>query len=282
MSLLHSSKILMRHICTIYAATLFTMLLLLSSLTLLPISSVHGAPVTPHPAVLNDPRELETFLDGVLTSQLKENHIPGATLSVVKDGKLLLAKGYGDADIKQNKPVVADTTLFRVGSISKLFTWTAIMQLAEEGKVNLHTDINTYLKTFKIPATYPQPITLENLLTHTAGFEDSGKGTFFYKASDLEPLSTWLPSHIPARVRPPGVVTSYSNYGATLAGYIVEQVLGMSYDQYVEQHILQPLNMKHSTFRQPLPSELATSPKALPTSRQRFRLVIESTPIAIT
>jgi len=163
---------------------------------------------------LNDPRELETFLDGVLTSQLKENHIPGATISVVKDGKLFLAKGYGNADIEQNKPVVADTTLFRIGSISKMFTWTAILQLAEEGKVNLHTDINTYLKTFKIPATYPQPITLENLLTHTAGFEDSGKGIFVAKASDLQPLGTWLPNHIPARVRPPGVFTSYSNIAA--------------------------------------------------------------------
>lgn len=257
MSLPRSSKILVQHIHITCTSLFVVIILLILNSILLPTSTASAAHVALRPIALNDPRELETFLDGVLTSQLKENHIPGATLSVVKDGKLFLAKGYGDADIEQNKPVVADTTLFRIGSISKMFTWTAILQLAEEGKVNLHTDINTYLKTFKIPATYPQPITLENLLTHTAGFEDSGKGIFVAQASDLQPLGKWLPNHIPARVRSPGVFTSYSNYGATLAGYIVEQVSGVSYDQYVEQHLLQPLNMKHSTSRQPLPSDFA-------------------------
>lgn len=206
--------------------------------------------------ILGDAHELEAFLDGLLNSQLKENHIPGATLSIVKDGKLLLAKGYGDANVERHTPVAADTTLFRVGSISKMFTWTSIMQLAEAGKVDLHTDINTYLKTFKVPNTYPQPITLENLLTHTAGFEDSADGIFVKNSSSLTPLNTWLPAHMPARIYPPGQVTAYSNYGATLAGYIVEQVSGMPYDQYVQQHLFQPLNMQHSSFLQPLPLDL--------------------------
>ncbi|HZR42047.1 MAG TPA: serine hydrolase domain-containing protein [Ktedonobacteraceae bacterium] len=221
-----------------------------------PALAAHTTPL-PAPANLADPRDLETFLDGVMAAQLKDDHIPGATVSVVKDGKLLFAKGYGYADLQHNEPVNASTTLFRIGSVSKLFTWTAVMQLAEEGKVNLHADVNTYLKTFKIPATYPQPITLANLLTHTAGFEDSGLGILVPTAHDLQPLGQWLATHMPARVRAPGVFTAYSNYGATLAGYIVEQVSGMPFDQYIEQHIYQPLNMSQSTFRQPVPSQLA-------------------------
>lgn len=229
------------------------------------ICAVNAAPTLaastiPHPTPasgLDSPHDLETFLDGVMTAQLRDDHIPGATVSVVKDGKIIFAKGYGYANIQHGEPVNASTTLFRIGSVSKLFTWTAVMQLAEEGKVNLHADVNTYLKTFKIPATYPQPITLANLLTHTAGFEENGQDLFVPTAHDLQPLGQWLATHIPARVRAPGVFTSYSNYGAALAGYIVEQVSGMPFDQYIEQHIYQPLNMTQSTFRQPLPSQLA-------------------------
>ena len=241
-----------------------TTILLAVTLLIANLGGLLGTPTQPvfaaaQPHALTDAREMETFLDGVFGGQLKQNHIPGATISVVKDGRLFFAKGYGDADVQQNTPVMPDTTMFRVGSVSKMFTWTAIMQLAEEGKVDLHADINTYLKTFKIPATYPQPITLANLLTHTAGFEDSNPGIFVQKINNLEPLGKWLPTHMPVRVRPPGIVTSYSNYGATLAGYIVEQVSGMSYDDYIEQHLLRPLNMQHSTFRQPLPTNLANN-----------------------
>lgn len=226
------------------------------SLALVPPGSAQAAERSSPPS-LGDPQELETFLDGVIPRQLADNHIPGATVSIVKDGHLLLDKGYGYADIQQGKKVQADSTLFRLGSVSKLFTWTALMQLVEEGKVNLHADVNTYLKTFRIPVTYPQPITIENLLTHTAGFEDGTIGQLVPQAQDLEPLGTWLPKHIPARIFPPGVVTAYSDYGAAMAGYIVEQVGGMPFEQYIEQHLFQPLDMQQSTFRQPLPGAIA-------------------------
>ncbi len=113
-----------------------------------------------------DPMELEAIMDGMITSQLNTYHIPGATVSVVKDGKLIFAKGYGYADIEKWTPVVADRTLFRPGSVSKLFVWTAVMQLVEEGKLDLNEDVNAYLTDFNIPPTYPQPITLSNLMTH--------------------------------------------------------------------------------------------------------------------
>jgi CubicO group peptidase (beta-lactamase class C family) len=224
-----------------------------------PVLAMQATPPPPSPTGLSDPHELETFLDRVISLQLADDHIAGATVAVVKDGRLFAALGYGDEDRQQGKPVSAERTLFRIGSVSKLFTWTAVMQLAEQGKVDLHADVNTYLKTFHLPATYPEPITLAHLLTHTAGFEDRGTGLYARTTGDLEPLGQWLAEHIPARVRPPGVLTAYSNYAAALAGYIVEQVSGQPYAQYIEQHLFQPLGMRSSTFRQPVPASLSAA-----------------------
>src|SRR5215208_6581135 len=117
-----------------------------------------------------DRAEMEAFMDEELAKEMEKHHIAGAAVSVVKDGELFFAKGYGDADLKKGIPVDPEQTNFRTGSIAKLFTWTAVMQLAEEGKLDLNADVNTYLD-FRIPDTYPQPITLKNLMTHTAGFE---------------------------------------------------------------------------------------------------------------
>src|SRR5690606_36159751 len=116
--------------------------------------------------------------------------------------------------------------------------------------------INEYLD-FTIPDTYPEPITLQLLLTHTPGFEDIGQGLFKLSADEMQPLDEYLRTHIPARVYPPGEVGAYSNIGTALAGYIVERVSGQPFDEYVEQHIFEPLGMAHSTFRQPLPAGLA-------------------------
>jgi CubicO group peptidase (beta-lactamase class C family) len=120
----------------------------------------------------SDPQELEAFLDGVFAAQMQAYNIPGATVAVVKDGELFFAKGYGYADLEKRTHVEPDKTLFRIGSVSKLLTWTAVMQLFEQGKLNLSADVNTYLTDFKIPDTYPEPITLAHLMTHTAGFEE--------------------------------------------------------------------------------------------------------------
>lgn len=219
--------------------------------------SADRAPTAPPPASSIDAAELEGFLDSMLHAQLEQHHLAGATVAVVKDGRLLLAKGYGYADRAQGKPVVADQTLFRVGSVSKLFTATAVMQLVEQGKLDLHADVNTYLKDFRIPATYPQPITLAHLLTHSAGFEDRKFALLAQSADDLQPLGPYLADNLPARVRPPGELAAYSNHSLTLAGYIVEQVSGLPFADYVGAHILQPLGMRRSTFSQPVPQDLA-------------------------
>ena len=205
---------------------------------------------------LTDPAELEAFLDELMAEQMEEHHIAGSAVSVVKDGELFFAKGYGSADLENGTSVDPDQTLFSLGSLSKLVTWTAVMQLAEQGKVDINADVNTYLKETPIPETFPEPITLAHLMTHTAGFEEIATGRFPLKLDQVLPLDANIAKRRPARVRPPGTSLGYSNYGASLAGLIVQEVSGMPYEQYVEENIFAPLGMTRSTFRQPLPPAL--------------------------
>ena len=202
-----------------------------------------------------DRAELEGFVDGAMRALMQSHQVPGATISVVKDGEIMLAKGYGYADVERRVPVDAETTMFRIASISKLFAWTALMQLAERGDVDLEEDVNAYLD-FEISPTFPQPITPKHLLTHTAGFEDRYRGLFADGIEDLGPFGEILANNVPARVAPPDQEASYSNYGAALAGYIVERVSGIPFMRYVEEKIYAPLGMAHSTFREPVPAEL--------------------------
>jgi CubicO group peptidase (beta-lactamase class C family) len=223
-----------------------------------------AAPIPLPPAGPTSPAELEAFLDGVLGNQLRSQHAAGATVAIVKDGRLFFTKGYGYADAARHIPVDPEKTLFRIGSVSKLFTWTAVMQLVEQGKLDLDADVNRYLKDVHVPSTYGQPVTLRNLLTHTAGFEDGFLGyTFSFSQQQRLPLAEALRQHMPVRVRPPTTdfnsVTncSYSNWGAALAGHIVATVSGVPFDEYVRLHIFLPLGMTSSTFREPLPAPLA-------------------------
>jgi CubicO group peptidase (beta-lactamase class C family) len=202
-----------------------------------------------------DPAELEAFLDEELGREMEKHHIAGAAVSVVKDGELFFAKGYGSADLEKGIPVDPERTIFHVGSVGKLFTWTAVMQLVEQGKLDLDADINTYLD-FRIPDTYPQPITLRHLMTHTSGFEERWLDSVVSDTSELVPAREWLVTYMPARVCPPGDCAGYSNYNAMLAGYIVARVSGEPYDQYIQEHIFDPLGMAHSTAQSPIPQDL--------------------------
>jgi CubicO group peptidase (beta-lactamase class C family) len=199
------------------------------------------------------------FMDGLVETHLRDKHIAGATVCVVKDGKILLAKGYGFSDVKKQTPVLANETLFRIGSISKMFTWTSVMQLVQQGKLDLNADINRYLKDFQLPATYNEPITLKHLMTHSPGFEDLVIGLFAKDSTKMKRLGEILSREIPARVRPAGETASYSNHGTGMAAYIVEQVSGMNWLDYVEKNITTPLAMTSTTFRQPVPFRLKRS-----------------------
>ena len=212
-----------------------------------------GAVTTPvHPLTATD---VEAWLDGFMPTTMNTAQVPGAVVVVVKDGQVLFEKGYGYADYDKHTPVDPKTTLFRPGSTSKLFTWTAVMQLVEQGKINLDADVNTYLD-FKIPAYHGIPVTMRQLMTHRAGFSETARDLLTYGKAP-PPLDVVLKGYVPPRIFAPNQGPGYSNYGAALAGYIVQRVSGEPFDDYIARHIFSPLNMQHASFAQPLPASLA-------------------------
>jgi len=203
-----------------------------------------------------DKTDVDAWLDGYMPFALNTSDIPGAVVVVVKDGQVLSARGFGYADVDKRTPVDPARTLFRPGSVSKLVTWTAVMQLVEQGKIDLDADVNTYLD-FKIPPRAGKPVTMRQMMTHTAGFEESAKGLIVYDKSAAMTLPELIKSRTPARIFDAGTTPAYSNYATSLAGYIVGRLSGLPFDDYVEQRIFAPLNMRTASFRQPLPAALA-------------------------
>lgn len=230
------------------------------SLTSKPLSSAAGvAPTLPSsgtgtPALTKS--DVDAWLDGFMPYALKAGGIPGAEVVVVKDGQILTARGFGYSDVNAGKPVDPALTLFRPGSVSKLFTWTAVMQQVQAGKLNLDADVNQYLD-FKIPPFEGKPVTLRNLMTHTGGFAETAKYLIMFGERKPDPLGKLLARWVPDRIYAPGSMPAYSNYGASVAGYIVERVSGEPFNAYVARHIFAPLQMTHSSFDQPLPPQLA-------------------------
>jgi CubicO group peptidase (beta-lactamase class C family) len=212
-----------------------------------PATAIHGQGLTVP--------DLSAFLDGLMSQQIEKADIAGAVIAVVKDGKVLFEKGYGYSDAEKKTPVSPQDTLFRPGSISKLFTWTAVMQQVELGKLDLDRDVNEYLD-FKIPQTFGKPTTLRDIMTHRSGLEETIKDLFVGSEKDLMPMAKYLPSHLPAQIFPPGTIPAYSNYATTLAAHMVQRVSGQPFEDYLEDHFFKPLNMTRATFRQPLPETL--------------------------
>ena len=204
-----------------------------------------------HPLTADD---ASAWLDGYLPYALKTGDIAAAEVAIVKDGQVVTERGYGFADVEKRIPVDPRVTMFRPGSVSKLITWTAVMQLVEQGKIDLDADINRYLD-YKVTGMGGKPITMRNLMQHTAGFEEHAKGVIS-ASNNLPTFEEMLKAKVPVCIFPPGTTPAYSNYGASLAGYIVERVSGEPFDVYLEKHIYQPLDMTHSSFRQPLEKSL--------------------------
>lgn len=199
--------------------------------------------------------DVEAWLDGFVPYALQTADIAGAVVVVVKDGQVLAQKGYGYSDVAARKPVDPNLTLFRPGSVSKLFTWTAVMQLVEQGKLDLDADVNTYLD-FKIPEADGGPVTLRHIMTHTAGFEEQLKELMGVEGGINPSLGEHLRDWVPNRIFAAGTTPAYSNYATALAGYIVERAAGVPFDDYLDEHIFEPLGMQNATFRQPLPERL--------------------------
>lgn len=217
----------------------------------------------PLPQTQIDPRDVARFVPALIDRYVAYGLVPGAAVAVVQNGEVIFKYGAGYADTGRKQKVDPDRTLFRVGSISKMFTWTAAMQLQELGKLQLDADVNDYLTEFKIPDAFPQPVTMKNLMTHTGGFEDN-KWDYMLEADPqhLLPLEKVLASHIPARMWPPttdfadGRNVAYSNWGAALAGYIVQEISGQKFDDYMKENIFTRLGMLHSTFTEPVPASM--------------------------
>lgn len=232
-------------------------LALIFVLAILP-QSVHGQP----PALLGQDVDLDRiavgrYIDDLVEAQLRAFDVPGAVVVVVRGGEVLHSRGYGYADMESGRRFDS-RTVFRTASVSKLFTATAVMQLVEQGLVDLDEDVTAHVD-IPMPATFPAPITLRHLLTHTGGFDDRMLGTSAskHRPEDVILIRDFLTSRDAApRVRPPGMLISYSNHGMALAGHVVERISGKSFEGYIDDHIHRPLGMTRSTFYDPLPEAL--------------------------
>lgn len=219
-------------------------------------------PAAPRAAVAEPPCAAVTddALDDVLgglPAEMARDAVPGAVVAVVADGRTVRAEGYGVADTATGTPMDADRSLVRIASITKLVTATAVMQQVEAGRLALDDDVNEHLTAFTVPSTFAEPVTVRDLLDHTAGFEERGIVVGARTAADVRPLVETLRRHLPARIYPPGEVAAYSNWGAALAGHLVEQVSGEPWDRYVRRHVLEPLGMTRTTATEPVPGGLA-------------------------
>lgn len=217
-----------------------------------------GASAT-EPGDLNDLVAMEAYIDGVMNSSMRANHVAGAVVSILRHDEVILAKGYGYSNVENKTSVDPATTLFRIGSVTKLFTYTALLQLYEQGKLDLDADIQDYLGDLKIPDTFPEPILVKNLFTHTAGFEDRIMGLFAREEAKAIPYEQLLKAELPERVRKPGQVSSYSNHSLGIAGLIIENISGLSWPEYIKVNILDPLGMDNTTAFQPVPDSLAAN-----------------------
>ncbi|MFM7785607.1 MAG: serine hydrolase domain-containing protein, partial [Gammaproteobacteria bacterium] len=176
--------------------------------------------------------DAEARLDGFMPYAIARGDVAGAVVTIVKDGQVLVAKGYGYADVEKKTPVDPATTMFRPGSVSKLVTWTAVMQQVEAGKLDLDTDVNTYLD-FTLPERDDGPVTLRHILTHTVGFEEQVKGLITEDPAPAMSLGEYARNYPPTRIFRAGTTPAYSNYATALAGYLVERASGQSFDDYV-------------------------------------------------
>ncbi len=223
---------------------------------------------------VTNPAVLEAFVDGVVKTNMKSSHSPSGVVAVMKNSKMIFSKGYGFLDVENRIPVDPETTLFRIGSISKLFTWVAVMQQVEQGNLDLDADVNQYLQSFQIDDSWPgQPVTLRHIMTHTAGFEDGILGYLIIDdASRIIPLDHALAKYQPQRVNAPGQHTAYSNWATALAGLIVSNVSGVPFNDYIQRNIFDVLGMKNASFAEPLPPDLdANMAKAYGYTEGRYK-----------
>ncbi len=244
----HSSLLVLILCATIFSPSLF-------SNEVVAVDGVSSA-TSPNWGLSSNSTELTEFLDERVANLSEKYNVAGMSISVVKDGQVMLSKGYGYSEMDTQTQVSANYTLFRIGSISKTFTWTAVMQLVEDGKIDLDANVNLYFKNYHVPDAFGAPITMRNLMTHTAGFDESDR-IFSWDGVQSTTFEEYLVKTMPERIRAPGELITYSNHGVMLAALIVQDVSGMPFYEYIEKNIITPLDLNHTSPEQPLPDRLA-------------------------
>ena len=193
---------------------------------------------------------LDSLLRPVFINHMADRYIAGAAIAIVHEGEVVYRSGFGRREVYHEVPVESERTIWRIGSITKFLTGIAVMQLVDRGLVDLDADVNRYLTDMQVPATFAEPVKVRHLLTHTAGFDQIGLGRHARRPEDVVPLGAFLRDNL-IRIRPPGELTTYDTYAITLAGHIVEQVTGLSYEEYLRRHLFRPLAMHRSSIAVP-------------------------------
>jgi CubicO group peptidase (beta-lactamase class C family) len=206
-----------------------------------------GLPVS-QPSGPTDPRDFEAFLDTYLAEQMKADHIPGVVFTMVKDGQVFFSKGYGYADLETQTPFDPEKTVLTTASLAKAFTAIGVLQLYEQGIVDLDADIRPYLTDFQLDTSFPDPLTFANLLTHTDGFQTRLIGVLGRSEDDLPPLGELLEAYMPTQIYPPGKYMTYSDFAANMAGYLTAKLSGTTFEQYMADNVFAPLGMADSTL----------------------------------
>ena len=204
--------------------------------------------------------EFSSFVDALINAEMQRENVPGAAFVFVQDGRVVHLKGYGFADVARNVRVDPELTVFRIGSITKAFTATAAVQLHDRGQLRMDVDVNRYLRRLQVPQTFARPITANHLLAHTSGLDEIRPGTQSPSAEQVLPLAEFLASRL-VRIREPGELISYSTYGITLAGLLIEEVSNTAYEEYLRRELWRPLGMRRTNITIPssMQSDVAVS-----------------------
>jgi CubicO group peptidase (beta-lactamase class C family) len=193
---------------------------------------------------------IDSILRPVVIDQMADRRVAGAAVVVVSGDQIVYKAGFGRREVFREDPVQVDRTIWRLGSITKVLTGVAIMQLVDRGLLRLDADVNEYLVEAKVPETFPQPVTAHHLLTHTAGFDQLGLDRHVRSREEVRPLGVFLAENL-VRLRPPGELAVYDTYGITLAGHLVERLSGLDYEEYLRRNIFVPLAMGRSAISVP-------------------------------
>ncbi|MGD8404164.1 MAG: serine hydrolase [Anaerolineales bacterium] len=229
----------------------FISLFVLFGMLLAPVQSATALSTQSPEQVAVTPEAVEAFLNDFSSVYMEELDVPGLAFVMVKDGSVFVSKGYGFADVENQVPFDPEQTIVRAGSIVKTVTALALVQLAEQGEIDLDADVNQYLTHFQIPDTFNEPITARQLLHYTAGLDNRFIGIRVETQDEILPLSEYFAQRLPDRVRPPGEIRAYNDHEIALAGLLVEEVSGMPYNQYVQEYIFKPLGMDSSSIYLP-------------------------------